>query len=152
MAFIYLSWVILVGVLVFFLLQGNYPLALVWLVVALLGQWAYIRAFPSISRYIGYGRVDDRPAEVLERAPVKVTLYTALGCPFCPLVKQRLLALQAEMGFDLHEVDVTLKPDLLIAKGIRAVPVVEVGERRLVGHATSAQLADLIREAVRVED
>lgn len=62
-----------------------------------------------------------------------MTLYTAVGCPFCPLVKQRLLALQVQMGFELEEVDVTLKPDLLIAKGIRAVPVVEVGEQRVVG-------------------
>lgn len=34
---------------------------------------------------------------------------------------------------------------MLIAKGIHAVPVVEVREQRLVGHATSEQLATLIR-------
>lgn len=48
------------------------------------------------------------------------------------------------MGFELETIDVTLKPELLRRKGILAVPVVEVGGRRIVGHATSRQLADLI--------
>ena len=48
------------------------------------------------------------------------------------------------MGFELTETDVTLRPDLLIAKGIRALPVVEVGDARWVGNATSQQLAAFI--------
>ncbi|MCZ7568273.1 MAG: hypothetical protein M5U01_06775 [Ardenticatenaceae bacterium] len=52
------------------------------------------------------------------------------------------------MGFDVEEVDLTLKPDLLVAKGIRAVPVVAAGEQRLVGHATSEQRAALIRDVL----
>jgi hypothetical protein len=51
------------------------------------------------------------------------------------------------MNFSLEEVDITLRPGILVAKGIRAVPVVEVGDRRLDGNATSAQLADLISGA-----
>jgi hypothetical protein len=44
-----------------------------------------------------------------------------------------------KMSFNLQEVDVTLRPVFLVAKGIRAVPVVEVGGRRLDGNATSEQ-------------
>mgnify|MGYP005848395887 CR=1 FL=1 len=71
--------------------------------------------------------------------------YTALGCPFCPVVKRRLLALQSQLGFELTELDVTARPGLVTAKGIMSVPVVEVGETRLVGNATSEQLARLIQ-------
>jgi glutaredoxin len=148
LASIYLSGAIVIAGLIFLALKGAYGVALLVLVVAPLAQWAYIRTFPAISPYLGYGRVEDQPAQAGGRAPTTVTLYTAVSCPFCPLVKQRLLALQAEMGFDLHEVDVTLKPDLLMSKGIRAVPVVEVGEQRVVGCATSEQLATVIRRSL----
>jgi hypothetical protein len=63
------------------------------------------------------------------------------------VVKGRLTALREKMNFSLEEVDITLRPGILVAKGIRAVPVVEVGDRRLDGNATSAQLADLISGA-----
>jgi CBS domain-containing protein len=59
-------------------------------------------------------------------------------------VLQRLEALQREMDFTLEKIDVTLKPQILVSKGISAVPVVEVGNDRLVGNATSEQLAELI--------
>ncbi|MFQ5340927.1 MAG: glutaredoxin family protein [Anaerolineae bacterium] len=145
MVWIYFSWALYLAGLAFFSLQRDYVVALTWLVVLPIGVWAYVRVFPAVSRYLGYGRIDDQPASMVDRIPAKVTLYTALGCPFCPVVKRRLLDLQAEMGFDLDVVDVTLKPDLLLAKGIRAVPVVEAGAEQLVGHATSQQLSDLIR-------
>jgi glutaredoxin len=73
----------------------------------------------------------------VQRTPTKVIFYTAVGCPFCPLVKNRLLKLKTEMGFDIEEIDVTLKPQLLLAKGISAVPVIEVGDQRWTGNATS---------------
>jgi glutaredoxin len=150
MAIIYLSWGILVAGLVFFAIRGDYAFIVLWLVIAPLAMWAYIRFFPAISRYIGYGRVDDQAPQTVSQVAAKVTLYTALGCPFCPIVKRRLLALQAEMGFNLEEIDVTLKPDLLIAKGIQAVPVMEVGEQRLVGNATSHQMVNLIRNGLGI--
>ena len=144
LAMIYLNWIVLVGGLGFLIFKGLYVFALIWLALIPLAMWAYVRAFPSISQLMGYGRIDDRPAQRLERVPAKVTLYTALGCPFCPVVKQRLLALRKQMDFRLEEVDVTLKPGVLIAKGIRAVPVIEVDDCRLAGNATSEQLAELI--------
>ena len=124
MTFTYISWALLIGVPAFLALRGAYSAALVVLIVTLLAQWAYVRTFPAISRYIGYGSVKDRPAQEVDRTPIRVMLYTALGCPFCPVVKRRLLALMKKVGFDLQEVDVTLKPDLVSAKGILAVPVV----------------------------
>ena len=144
LAMIYLNWIVLAGGLGFFIFKGFYVLALAWLALLPLAMWAYIRVFPSLSQFMGYGRVDDQPAQRLGRVPTKVTLYTALGCPFCPVVKRRLMALREQMEFSLEEVDVTLKPGVLIAKGIRAVPVVEAGDRRLAGNATSEQLAELI--------
>jgi hypothetical protein len=50
------------------------------------------------------------------------------------------------MGFELEIVDVSLRPDVLISKGVMSVPVVEVGQGRLVGNATSQQLAQLIEQ------
>lgn len=148
MANIYLTWAAFVGGLVFFLLGRKYTLGLIWLVLVPLVQWAYICAFPAISRYIGYGSVADQQAQVKAHTQANVTIYTALGCPFCPVMKRRLVGLQREMGFSLEEVDVTFKPELLMTKGIRAVPVIEIGEERLVGHATSKQLADFIGNSI----
>jgi predicted rRNA methylase YqxC with S4 and FtsJ domains len=51
------------------------------------------------------------------------------------------------MGFTLHRIDVTLKPQILLQKGIKSVPVVEVGQNRLVGHATTEQLVELIERS-----
>lgn len=114
-----------------------------------LGQCAYVIAFPNISHYFGYGRVDDQRTRDVAPASVPVTFYTAVGCPFCPLVEQRLLALQKQMGFELKKIDITLRPQLLMEKGIRAVPVVDAGGKRLVGHATTDQLAALLMAAAQ---
>lgn len=52
------------------------------------------------------------------------------------------------MGFDFKEIDVTLRPELLINKHIRALPVVEVGEAQWIGNATSEQLATFITTSI----
>jgi len=77
-----------------------------------------------------------------------MNFYSFFSCPFCPIVLARLQALQKQMGFTLRIVDVTLKPQTLIAKGIKSVPVVEVGDRRLVGNSTTDQLTALIAHSV----
>jgi glutaredoxin len=143
-AFIYGSWFILLCGLVFYLIQGNVLQAVLWVFFIALFLWLYVRYFPSISRFMGYGSVADQQATNVQPSHVKVIFYTGLGCPFCPLVKRRLHELQSRMGFELSEIDITLKPDVLIAKGIRALPVVEVAEARWVGNATSEQLATFI--------
>jgi CBS domain-containing protein len=48
------------------------------------------------------------------------------------------------MGFTLEKIDVTLRPDLVTAKGIRSVPVVETGARLLFGLVTTKELAAAI--------
>ena len=143
-AMIYLNWLVLAGGLVYFLVKGLDGLAVTWVVVLPLAMWGYIRVFPSISQAMGSGKIEDRPARTNQKATADVTLYTALGCPFCPVVKQRLAALSESMGFRLKEIDVTLKPGMLGAKGIRAVPVVEAGGKQLSGNATSEELAQFI--------
>jgi glutaredoxin len=77
-------------------------------------------------------------------APVAVNFYSFFSCPFCPIVLARLQALQQESSFTLKKFDLTLDPRMLLAKGIRSVPVVEVGDHRLVGNSTTEQLAGLI--------
>lgn len=143
---LYLNWAVYLGGLLYLVGIGNALVAAIWLVLLPLGLLAYLRLFPMISVYVGYGKVEDTRTRGVSypRVKTKVRFYTAVGCPFCPLVAQRLARLRAQMGFELEKIDVTYHPELLSKKGIRAVPVVEVGDRRLVGHATTDQLAGLI--------
>jgi thiol-disulfide isomerase/thioredoxin len=144
---IYLTWAMYAGGLVYFGWRGQWVMALVWLAGVPLVEWLYIRKFPILSRSLGYGRIVDEGAEAAGNAPVKVVLYTALGCPFCPLIEHRLEDLRKQMGFTLEKIDVTLRPDLVTAKGIRSVPVVEAGTRLLFGLVTTKELAEAIAEA-----
>lgn len=139
-----LSWVgYLAGLAV--LAYGHHWLGgLLWLVVVPCVRWALFRYFPSISRFLGYGWIDDKLPAKVGRARVAVTFYSFFSCPFCPIVLQRLETLQKEMDFTLERIDVTLKPQILLSKGISTVPVVEVGKHRLVGNATTEQLAEFI--------
>jgi glutaredoxin len=116
------------------------------LLVGIGAQVLAVRQFPRISRWMGYGSVEDTPAPAgaLPSAIPTVTLYAASACPFCPIVQQRLHELRRRQPFELIEVDVTFRPGLIRAKGLRSVPVVEVNGRTLVGNATSAQLAELL--------
>src|SRR5262249_16132674 len=118
--------------------------ALIWIVAAFLFRWTYIRLFPKFSSFAGYGEVVDKLPSRVEKSPFAVNYYSFLGCPFCPIVLQRLESLQKQMDFTLNKIDVTLNPQILAAKGIRSVPVVEVGDKRLIGNSTTDQLASLI--------
>jgi glutaredoxin len=130
--------------IVFFALQAQWTALLFWLILLPSLKWAYVRSFPITSKWRGYGRVDDKLPASIQKARVEVTYYSLLGCPFCPIVEQRLKTLQAEMDFTLMKIDLTLKPQMAASRGIRSVPVVEVGAERLIGNATTEQLADLI--------
>jgi glutaredoxin len=143
-SFVYLSWIIYAAGIVFYMLRGAYIQAGVWIVMIPLFLWVYVRWFPKFSRSMGYGEIEDTPAREVKKTDVQVTLYTGAGCPFCPIIKRKLVELQKRMGFELQVVDITLKPDMLFKKGIRSLPVVEVGDKVLIGNATSEQLAELI--------
>lgn len=133
-----------IGLATFALKRSWIPLVL-WLLIVPGLKWGYLRVFPRLSKWKGYGSVDDqRPAAIVPNARVEVTAYSVLGCPFCPIVERRLEALQKEMDFSLTKIDLTLRPQLSASKMIRSVPVVEVGNRRLIGNATTQQLAQLI--------
>lgn len=107
-----------------------------------------IRWFPRMSRLLGYGSVADVAAGsvtlTMPAAVTRVTFYTANVCPFCPIVRRRLVALQQQLGFAIEEIDVTFRPDLIRAKGLKSVPVIEANGQILVGNATSQQLATLL--------
>jgi glutaredoxin len=146
-SFVYASWLILAGGFIFYVFRGEYLQACFWFFFIAVFLRLYVRYFPSLSRLMGYGSVEDQSAADVRPLNTKVFLYTGIGCPFCPLVKRRLIDLQLKMGFELKEIDVTFKPDVLIAKGIRALPVVEVGKAQWIGNATSEQLSSFIRSS-----
>jgi glutaredoxin len=139
LVFLYFSWALYIAGLIYFPWRGDYALAAVWLVVLPLAWWGYVQLFPRVAPLLGYGSVADEAPEAIEAGGGRVVIYSSVGCPFCPIVEKRLNALQEQMGFELQRIDVTLRPDLLRDKGIRGVPVVEVGKRRLVGHATKGR-------------
>lgn len=144
-AMIYLSWLVYLGGLAAAAWYGRWALAACWLVAAPVAQWLYISKVPRMSAAMGYGPIRDEAAALAGNAAVKVTLYTALGCPFCPLIAARLATLRNEMHFDLDMVDVTLRPGLLASKGIRSVPVVEVNGRFLFGLVSTKELSAAIQ-------
>ena len=141
----------------YFTYRQQWVVALLWIAGLPSLRWALHRSFHRISRFLGYGRIADRfssnsPLRANPRVgPVAVNVYTFFSCPFCPIVLARLQALQRQMGFTLTTIDVTLKPQTLMAKWIRSVPVVEVGDHRLVGNSTTEQLAALIARGQAAE-
>jgi len=141
---LYVNWTIFFAGATFFLITERYLLLAVWLLGAPVFQVAYVLAFPRLSHALGYGSVADETAPAPRTAPVNVTLYTAVGCPFCPIIEQRLESLKATMGFTLTKIDVTMRPDILAAKKIKGVPVVEVGGILRTGNLTSRELAETI--------
>lgn len=93
-----LAWVMYIGGAVVLLVTRQWIISGTWIVLAPVTMWAYAKWFPAISPLMGYGNVDDVPAMPV-RSTATVTLYTALGCPFCPMVTRRLHELQSKMGF-----------------------------------------------------
>ena len=149
LSMVWLTWLglpLLAGLVA---VRAGWVLAGVVLVAGVAAQVLYIRWFPRLSRWLGYGSVVDVPAGPGAKAePIPaVTIYTANVCPFCPIVKSRLTELQRRWGFDLRVVDVTFRPQVIRDKGLRSVPVVEANGRLLVGNATSAQLVAFLTDA-----
>lgn len=136
--------VIVIGVL------HSWTSAIIVLLVTALGQFLYVRAFPRLSGIMGYGSVQDVPDTSTGSRPLPpstVILYTASVCPFCPIVRQRLLQLQSKLGFALVEVDVTFRAHAVLSKGFRSVPVIEFEGRHWVGNATTAELSSFLRSS-----
>ena len=147
--YLYNVWFTWLGIPVLAILMGvfagwwAFPLILV---IGIIAQFVYIRIFPKLSRSLGYGSVEDVTVEPPKQpiALPKVTLYAANVCPFCPIVRHRLVDLQRTMRFELSEVDVTFQPRLIRDKGFKSVPVVETDGRRSIGNATTAQLVSFL--------
>jgi glutaredoxin len=146
---VWLTWLGLPLVALVIGLRQGVVAAVAVLLVGVAGQVAYLRYFPHLSRWMGYGSVADTPpgSEPVPTPLPRVTLYTANVCPFCPIVRRRLADLQQKWRFDLEEVDVTFRPGIVRAKGLRSVPVLEANGRLLVGNSTSAQIAEFLSGA-----
>ena len=144
---VWLTWAGLPLLAVLVGLRAGFAGGLAVLVVGILAQVLYVRWFPHLSRSMGYGSVADTPASAAPAAGSlpDVTLYTAGVCPFCPIVRRRLTELQQKSGLRIQEIDVTFRPELVRAKGLRSVPVLEAQGQFLVGNATSAQIVEFLR-------
>jgi hypothetical protein len=149
LANVWLTWVGVPMIAIFIGLKTNWLGGFVVMAAGIVTQMAYVHWFPRLSRWAGYGSVADEPAgKIGEKfSSLVVTLYTASVCPFCPLVRRRLLDLKNELGFQLREKDVTFRFDLILSKGFKAVPVVEANGRYQIGNATSAELLAFLEEA-----
>jgi glutaredoxin len=154
LAFVWLTWIGIPLLAILVLWRTGWIAGVVTLLVGVLVLAGYIRAFPRLSQVMGYGSVADEPAAapLAPRHARRVTLYTARVCPFCPIVRQRLQQLQRDIEFDLEEIDVTFRPHLVTAKGLRSVPVVEAGGRLLSGNATTARLAAFLADTAERHD
>ena len=152
-----LGWIAYAVGMGYFAYQHEWVVMLLWTAGVPGLRWALYHFFPRISPFLGYGRIADAFPSIppvhgnAQAAPVAVNFYSFFSCPFCPIVLSRLQVLQKQMGFTLTMIDVTLKPQTLMTKGIRSVPVVEVGEHRLVGNSTTEQLAALIARGQAAE-
>jgi glutaredoxin len=137
-------WIAIPAVALVLGITKSWTAGVLVLMIGVLFEIGYIRNFRHVSAWLGYGSVDDvRPSHQIRTDATipRVTLYTATGCPFCPIVRERLEQLRQELWFDLDEQDVTFRSQKLRERGIRSIPVVEVGNRLLVGNATSDALA-----------
>jgi glutaredoxin len=149
LAMVWLTWLGLPLLAVVVGLRAGLVAALFVFALGVLAQVLYVRWFPRISGWMGYGSVQDTPAggTPVDAPLPNVTLYTANVCPFCPIVRRRLADLQRHAPFAVEEVDVTFHPEVIRAKRLRSVPVLEANGRLLVGNATSAQLLAFLRSA-----
>jgi glutaredoxin len=145
---VWATWLLLPGLAIGMGLYVGWMAGIVVLLVGVFAQFYYLKVFPRVSRLLGYGSVEDMVAEPTNqtRKASKVTLYTASVCPFCPIVRRRLVELQRTMGFELSEIDITFQPGVMRQKGVRSVPVVETEGRLWIGNATSAQLASFLTD------
>lgn len=143
--FVLLAFAILyVAGMIFYVHRHEWPSLILWLVLLPCARWVGLRLYPLTSQWRGGGSVADKLPASVRSTQAEVTFYSHSGCPFCPIVKRRLKALQDQMGFALKEIDITFSPRVAASKAIRSVPVVEVGNQRVFGNATSQQLAELI--------
>ncbi len=124
--------------------KRNWPALVLWLVLLPCARWLGLRLYPLTLKWRGDGSVTDTLPSHVSKTPVEVTIYSHSGCPFCPVLKRRLKDLQKQMDFTLREIDLTMRPQVAANKGIQSVPVVEVGDNRLLGNATTEQLAEFI--------
>ena len=154
LAMIWLTWLGLPLLAIVVGLRAGVVAGLTVLVVGVVAQVLYVRWFPRMSPWLGYGSVADTPPEPIRVSThlPRVTLYTANVCPFCPIVKRRLQALQRQHQFEMEEIDVTFRPEIIRAKGLRSVPVLEANGEVLVGNATSAQIAEFLSAAAKVRN
>jgi hypothetical protein len=84
-AYAFLLFVLLgVGIFILLLKVTNSIGGLVWLVLWPTFLWVFLRFFPAIARFIGYGLVDDVQPAAQRQTPTSVRLYTNRPVHFAP--------------------------------------------------------------------
>ncbi len=139
--------IVYVGGLFFYGHNRNWPALVLWLVLLPCARWLGLKLHPLTLKWRGDGAIADTLPPQVSNTPVEVTIYSHSGCPFCPVLKRRLKDLQKQMDFTLREIDLTMRPQVAANRGIQSVPVVEVFDNRLLGNATTDQLAEFIAGA-----
>jgi len=93
-----------------------------------------------------YGPIVDEGAEAAGNAPVKCGALPA-RLSLLPPHQRGWKNCGGKMGFTLEKIDVTLRPDLLAAKGIPLGPRGRGGRRLLFGLVTTKRAGQAIAEA-----
>jgi hypothetical protein len=69
----------------------------------------------------------------------RITLYTKADCELCQVAKATLLDLQARLGFELDEIDITTDPALYAAFRVE-IPVGYLEGRKLFKYRVDPEL------------
>jgi hypothetical protein len=86
---VYGSWLILIAGLFFWTLKGEYFQAFSWGIFIGFFLWLYVRFFPHLSRYLGYGSVEDQRANDIKQVKTEVILYNRCRMPLLSGRKKR---------------------------------------------------------------
>jgi hypothetical protein len=81
-----LGWLGYFGGIIYFVYQRSWIVGALFVVLIPCVRWVLFHFFPTLSRFLGYGRVDDQFPESTNTSRVVVTFYSFFSCPFCPIV------------------------------------------------------------------
>ena len=82
--FVHVSWIILIGGVIYQLGRGHVLDTILWVGFIALWMWVYIRYFSSVSSLMGYGSIADTSATQTPTSRVDVVLYTTLDVHSVP--------------------------------------------------------------------
>lgn len=104
---LYLSGVMFVIIyplgLAYFAFEANWPVFAAWLIFLPCLKWTYLRFFPRIAKWKGYGSVEDKLPANVKKARVEVTYLLASGLSVLPNRETALGNNAKGDGFHTHD-------------------------------------------------